>query len=147
MIIRHATTNDIASLTALLTELFSIEQDFISDENTQQKGLSLLLECPETAAIFVAEQNSRVIGMCTAQLLISTVQGAPTGLIEDMVITRKHRGQGIGRKLLNTTVQWCQEKGATRVQLLADKTNQPALDFYKRENWDSTSMIALRKVI
>lgn len=145
---RHAEHSDLDSLSGLLEELFSIEKDFSIDRNKQIKGLTLLLDSPDNSAIFVAEhKDSGVIGMCTAQLLISTAQGSMTGLIEDMVVTKSFRQQKIGSKLLEATEKWCLEKGASRVQLLADKTNSPALKFYEQHQWQSTLMICLRKYL
>jgi hypothetical protein len=37
--------------------------------------------------------------------------------------------------------QW----GVKRIQLLADKYNYPALNFYKTQEWGLTSLIVLRK--
>ena len=31
------------------------------------------------------------------------------------------------------------------MQLLADRTNHPALDFYRRQGWQHTQLICLRK--
>jgi len=146
MNIRPATTDDLIPMSNLLAELFSIEEDFQPDSEKQIKGLTLLLEDREHCAIFVAEVDSTVIGMCTVQLVISTAQGTSSGLIEDMVITHKFRGQNIGSQLLTHTISWCHTKRASRVQLLADKHNQPALDFYKKLGWNSTNMIALKYI-
>jgi len=68
-------------------------------------------------------------------------------LIEDMVILPEHRGSGIGERLLAAIEEWSIRKGATRMQLLADKNNFPALDFYKKNGWGTTQLICLRKKI
>jgi ribosomal protein S18 acetylase RimI-like enzyme len=36
------------------------------------------------------------------------------------------------------------EMGLSRLQLLADMDNAPALDFYTRRGWRRTSLLALR---
>lgn len=147
VIYRPAMTKDIPTMVSLLNELFSIEKDFIADDEKQAKGLRMLLESPCSAAIIVAEINGAVVGMCSAQLLVSTALGAQSALIEDVVVTEKFHRKGIGSKLLAEVLQWCAEKGACRAQLLADKTNQTALDFYNGEQWGSTRMICLKKMI
>lgn len=143
--IRAAQLKDIDAMTVLLYELFSIEQDFQFDEHKQRKGLELIV-ASQDAHIFVAEYNAQVIGMCSLQTLISTAQGGPVGLIEDMVISQNYKGQGVGRKLLTTVEDFARDQGMTRVQLLADKENQPALDFYARMGWTMTQLIGLRKL-
>jgi len=141
--IRVAQKNDIPSLANLLSELFAIEVDFEIDLDKQQRGLTLLLESNQVV-VFVAEVEHQIIGMCSLQLLISTAQGSKVGLIEDVIITKNHQKQGIGKKLLETVKNWAKQQGLTRLQLLADKTNQNALDFYQSNDWKTTQLIALR---
>lgn len=40
---------------------------------------------------------------------------------------------------------WAVKKGLRRLQLLADKTNIPALRYYKCAGWQQTNLIGLRK--
>jgi ribosomal protein S18 acetylase RimI-like enzyme len=42
---------------------------------------------------------------------------------------------------------WASRRGATRMQLLADMNNTPALDFYKRIGWRSTDLVCLRDTL
>jgi GNAT superfamily N-acetyltransferase len=142
--LRPAQHADIETLLHLLEALFSIEQDFTHDREKQQRGLEMLLQAPD-AYVAVAEHAGEVAGMATLQLLISTAEGAPSGLIEDVVVHASHRGQGIGEALMNHLITWAKKKGVTRLQLLADRDNQPALDFYRKQGWETTSLIALRK--
>jgi len=140
---RVAQKNDIPAMANLLSELFAIEVDFEIDLEKQQRGLTLLLESNQ-AVVFVAEVEHQIIGMCSLQLLISTAQGSRVGLIEDVIITKNRQKQGIGKQLLETVKNWAKQQGLTRLQLLADKTNQNALDFYQSNDWKTTQLIALR---
>jgi GNAT superfamily N-acetyltransferase len=83
--------------------------------------------------------------MASAQLVISTAEGAPSAWIEDVVVKQSLRGQGIARLLLQELLAWAQQHGATRAQLLADTTNVPALDFYRHTGWQPTQMFAWRR--
>ena len=140
---RVAQKDDIPAMANLLSELFAIEVDFEIDLDKQQRGLTLLLESNQ-AVVFVAEVEHQIIGMCSLQLLISTAQGSRVGLIEDVIITKNRQKQGIGKQLLETVKNWAKQQGLTRLQLLADKTNQNALDFYQSNDWKTTQLIALR---
>ena len=76
--IEPARADDIPSLVALLADLFSIEQDFNPDAERQVRGLSAVLSSP-TGCIMVARvAQSQVIAMCSAQLVFSTAEGAPS---------------------------------------------------------------------
>lgn len=175
VIIRPAGPSDLDSLAGLLGVLFSIEQDFRVDRERQRRGLELLL-ASRIARVLVAEAHTlprpkerpkdqvdaqktppgqtdaalhhtgMVVGMVTGQLLISTAEGSVSLLVEDLVVAKKWRQRGIGRQLLAQLTAWGEARGAARLQLLADHTNQPALDFYENLGWQSTRMICLHKL-
>jgi GNAT superfamily N-acetyltransferase len=139
---RRATPSDIPAMVGLLRELFAIEDEFAFDPPTQSRGLSLLLAEPRAAA-FVVEHHSIVVGMATAQLLVSTARGGTVATIEDVIVTATARGTGAGRDLLRATEAWARQHGCRRLQLLADRENAPALDFYARAGFDRTRMVWL----
>lgn len=143
--IRKATTADLDSMVALLAQLFEIETDFSVDEAKQRHGLELLLGEGGRQCALVAETGSEVIGMCTAQLLVSTAEGAVKALVEDVVVAQGYRSQGVGAKLMRAMEEWAREHGAARLDLLADWRNGGALAFYERDDWQRTKLIALQK--
>ena len=143
--IENAVEADIPALVDLLAELFSIEKDFRPDTEKQMLGLGMLITSPQQGVIKVARsENGKVIGMVSAQLVISTAQGAPSAWVEDMVISAPWRAQGLGRTLLDAALQWARDKGATRAQLLVDTENTPAVGYYRHLGWESTQLQARR---
>jgi len=141
----QATSDDIPDLVSLLATLFSIEKDFNPDFSKQEKGLALLIESPNTGVICVAKNdNGKIIGMVSAQLVISTAQGAASAWVEDMVINEAYRGKGIGKQLLQHALNWAKTKGATRAQLLVDLSNTEALGYYQHLHWEPTQLQARR---
>jgi hypothetical protein len=54
------------------------------------------------------------------------------------------RGHGVGRQLIHTLADWADERGLTRLQLLADRGNQAALGFYRRIDWEPTQLVCWR---
>jgi GNAT superfamily N-acetyltransferase len=142
--LRPALAIDIDALLHLLDALFKIEQDFTPDREKQRHGLEMLLRAPD-AYVAVAEHEGAVVGMATLQVVISTAEGGPSGLIEDVVVRESYRGQGIGQMLMNHLVAWAENRGLSRLQLLADWDNRPALDFYRKQGWSMTQLIALQK--
>jgi ribosomal protein S18 acetylase RimI-like enzyme len=146
ILIRHARTQDIETLAALLEELFQIEKDFIPDAAHQRSGLYKLLEEAQ-AVILVAESRGEVIGMCTVQTVISTAEGGLAGILEDMIVAASARRQGIARALVKAAEEWAQERGLTRLQLLAESENETALRCYSSTGWHKTGLICLRKML
>ena len=145
--IDNATPSDIPALVELLAELFSIEADFKPDTERQVLGLTLLLSNAEQAVIKVArdaEKGGAVVGMVSAQLVISTAQGTPSAWLEDMVVSRAYRSGGVGRRLLDAVQEWAKSRGATRAQLLVDTENLPAVGYYQHLGWEGTQLQARR---
>jgi GNAT superfamily N-acetyltransferase len=143
--IAPAGRDDLPALQSLLALLFVIESDFRPDAQRQRKGLALLLEEPDRAAILVARHRTHgVIGMASAQLVVSTAEGARSAWIEDVVVAEGFRGRGVASGLLAALLDWARERGATRAQLLADRGNAPALEFYRTLGWQPTQLGAWR---
>lgn len=143
--IRLATYEDIDVLIELLKILFAIEEDFTFNKEVQRKGLALMLEDKSSRAVMVAESGGEVIGMATVQSHISTASGALVGIVEDVVVKQSVRGKGVGKKLLDEIEIWAKTHGMKRIQLLADRTNDPALKFYESLKWVPTRLICLMK--
>ena len=141
--IRAAEPADLDSLVSLLAALFSIEEDFACDEPKQRRGLMLMLE-NERGCVLVAEAEGGVVGMCSGQLLVSTAEGGLSLLVEDVVVHEPWRGRGVGCLLIEALSGWAKANKVSRLQLLADRNNIPALDFYRRRGWRTTELICLR---
>ena len=143
MLIRTATPADIESMVGMLEQLCAIEEDFTFDPIKQSTGVSMLIDSP-AAVILVAEQEGRVVGMVSGQLTLSTAEGGFSLLVEDLFVSARMRGKGIGTALLQEVRTWGVLHGAGRLQLLADRTNRAALSFYERTGWHTTQLVCLR---
>jgi len=143
-LIRPARPADLEALVGLLRILFAIEADFDFDPARQRRGLAMLL-AHDGAVVLVAEAAGQVVGMCSGQLTISTAEGGFALLVEDMVVADAWHGRGLGRELLAALVQWAAEKKIGRLQLLADRNNTAALEFYGKLGWQPTELICLRR--
>lgn len=145
---RPAQLADLPQIAALLGQLFAIEQDFTPDTARQLAALKLMLP-REDILLWVAEaqrdDDCVVAGFCSVQGLISSAEGGPVGIVEDVVVAPEWRGRGIGRRLLEGAEAWARRRGMSRLQLLADRGNAPALDFYRHLGWQETRMHNWRK--
>ena len=142
--IRPAIPADLDCLVGLLKQLFAIEKDFTFQPSRQRRGLAMLL-ADEWAVVLVVDADGEKVGMCTGQLTISTAEGGPALLIEDVVVDAEYRGHGLGSKLLAAVAEWGADRGAHRLQLLADRHNEAGLIFYQKLGWQQTNLICLRK--
>ena len=144
MQIRQALFDDIPQLCSLLAELFTQEADFSPDTERQRRGLRLILDNPESGRVYCATQSDTVIGMVTILFTISTAEGSRAAWLEDMVVHPDWRRQGIGWQLLNHALAAARMAGCTRISLLTDGVNRPAMRFYSRAGFVRSAMVPLR---
>lgn len=140
--ITPATSKDIAVMVSLLQQLFSIEQDFVPNAEKQQRGLELLLENPLATILVAKTAEQQVIGMCSVQRVVSTAQGSYAAWVEDVIVVENFRHHGVATALLEAAMTWAKQHGATRLQLLVDTQNLPAMQFYERLGWRTTQLAA-----
>lgn len=143
--IDFASADDLPRLADLLAELFALESDFTPERERQLRGLRAILDAPRCGRLFVLRVGGRVAGMANALITISTAQGGRVLLLEDVIVSRAYRGGGLGRQLVEHVLDWARGQGMTRVTLLADRDNQPALDFYRKLGFGSSAMTVLRR--
>ena len=149
--IEPAQRTDIPQLAALLNDLFEVELDFTADSSRQVRGLELLIaEAAKSDRQIVAvarDDRGQPIGMASGQIVISTAEGAPSIWIEDVVVHAEHRRQGIGKQLIEFLLTWAKARGATRMQLVADRENASADLFYTALGWQSTQLSVRRRTV
>lgn len=145
MLIEKATLADIPDLAALLTELFTLEQEFEPNHHAQLTGLRRLLSTQDTGFIMLARDQHHVVGMVNILFTESTALGSRVGLLEDMVVASDYRGQGIGSRLLKQALDEAARSGCKRITLLTDHNNDSAQQFYRQAGFEPSTMIVLRK--
>jgi GNAT superfamily N-acetyltransferase len=142
--VEPATLDDLPELADLLYDLFSQEEDFVPDRDTQLRGLRLILEQPSRGRVFVLRSANRIIGMINLLITISTAEGGFVLLLEDLVVHQDHRGQGYGTKLLDYAIDFAKKKDFLRITLLTDRPNQRSLHFYLKNGFVESGMVPMR---
>jgi len=135
---------DVPQLCELLLLLFAQEADFKPDAGRQSRGIQLILERPEVGRIYCATRGKSIIGMVNTLFTVSTAEGGRAVWLEDMVVHPDWRGKGIGEQLLQAAISQAREAGCTRITLLTDSTNSPAIRFYGKAGFISSRMIPMR---
>jgi ribosomal protein S18 acetylase RimI-like enzyme len=144
--IEPATIEDLPQLVELLVALFSEEQDFAPDRGKQEEGLRLILEQPKLGRILVLRTDYQVIGMVNLLFTISTAEGGPVVLMEDVIVHPQHRRLGFGGQLLEHAVAFSQQRGFRRITLLTDRISAESQAFFARHGFVFSSMIPMRLV-
>lgn len=140
MLIRNATLDDVPSMINLLEQLFSIEEDFIFNAQKHALAFRTIIKDTHCGCIVAENKQGKVIGLCSAQWVYSTVTGNKSAWIEDFVVDQEFRGQQIGQELLKHITQWCKDQGCGRLQLVYDVENEPAIKFYEKHHFNKMKL-------
>lgn len=139
-----AQEQDVDGMADLLLSLFDQEADFAPDRAKQLAGLRLIMAEPKTGQLFAARANGKVVGMVSLLFTVSTALGKPVCWLEDMVVSKDARGQGLGSTLLNHAIAFAKDKGYGRITLLTDLANKDAQRFYARHGFALSEMTPMR---
>ena len=128
--IRQAEKEDMKYVLELIKELAIFEKEpdavVIKSEDLIQHGFGNkpLFSC------FVAVTNNLISGMCLGYPRYSTWKGQTLHL-EDLIVKKKFRGQGIGKELYKKFIEIAKEECVRRAEWVALDWNVNAIKFYK----------------
>ncbi len=128
--VRKGEQRDIKSILDLITELAIFEKEPTAVEITVDDLLNDGFGETPVFKIFVAELDTKIVGMALFYERYSTWKGRAIHL-EDLIVTQKHRGKGIGKVLYDKVLNFALEKGVKRVAWEVLSWNTPAIEFYK----------------
>jgi GNAT superfamily N-acetyltransferase len=133
LIIRKGTKQDLPAVLRLIRELAIFEKAPDAVTNTVK---DMELDGFGSSPVFglhVAELGNEIVGIAVYFVKYSTWKGK--GLyLDDLVVSEKHRGKGIGKKLFDAFMDEAKKIGAKQVHWQVLDWNTPAIDFYKKLN-------------
>ena len=131
MEIRRAKKEDCPRLLELIQELALYERApqevTVTLEHFTESGFG---EQPIWWA-FVAEENGFIHGFALYYIRYSTWKGQAMYL-EDILVTEKSRGQGIGKLLFDQLIEEARARQFKRIVWQVLEWNEPAINFYKK---------------
>ena len=84
---------------------------------------------------FVAEIEGQIEGIALVYQRFSTWKGIVLHL-EDLIVSQKSRGSGLGSALLDEVVKYGAELGVKRISWEVLNWNEPAITFYEKKGAD-----------
>jgi len=133
--IRKATKADMPRVLELITELAVFEKEPDAVEVTVDELVNGGFETPIQFVCFVAEINGVVEGIALVYNRFSTWKGTILHL-EDLIVSQKQRGSGLGTALLNEVVKYGYSLGVKRISWEVLDWNEPAIIFYEKKGAD-----------
>ena len=108
------------------------------DPEHARGAITEALVAPESA-IFVADDDGRLVGFCTAYLDFDSVRFGRRCWVEDLAVDPQRRSEGIGKGLLDAAKDWARGAGATHLELDSGLARGEAHRFYEREGAERQS--------
>jgi ribosomal protein S18 acetylase RimI-like enzyme len=154
--IRRANAADIETIGRLGALLVRTHHDFDpkrflpATSRTEQGYGSFLgsqLDHPDII-VLAAEREGEVVGYTYAGLEGTDYMAlrGPAGAIYDIVVDPAHRGHGIGRMLLDATLEELRVRGAPRVVLETAERNEPAQRLFEGAGFRRTMIEMTREL-
>lgn len=85
--------------------------------------------------VFVAlDESKKIVGGLTAYVLEQYYSTKPLVYIYDLAVATSLQRKGIGKALICKINQYCADAGMEEVFVQADKVDEYALDFYRKNN-------------
>ncbi len=88
------------------------------------------LRAHPTTMVLLAFRADQPVGIATCFLGFSTFAARPLMNVHDLAVLPAHRGQGIGRALLDAVDQHARQRGCVKVTLEVLENNEPARRLY-----------------
>lgn len=139
--IRDARKEDMPQVLGLIRELATYEREphavEVQLEDLQQDGFepNKLFHC------FVADTEAGILGMALVYPRYSSWKG-PVIHLEDLIVTEKARGTGLGSALFEAVIKYGYDLGVKRICWEVLDWNEPAIAFYESKgarvmrDWD-----------
>lgn len=131
LIIREGKKEDVPDLLRLIRELALFEKAPHEVTNTVERLEKDGFGENPVFGVYVAEKEGAVVGISVYYYRYSTWKGKRLYL-EDIIVSEDYRGQGVGTRLFDRTMQKCLDENCTGMMWQVLQWNEPAFNFYKK---------------
>jgi ribosomal protein S18 acetylase RimI-like enzyme len=134
VMLRRATEVDAKHVAVLLAEL-----GYPSAEADARNRLVHSLHS-STSCCLVAQAADEVIGLISAELVFYFPTGSTICRITSLVVSSRHRGHGLGQKLLAAATDFAREHHCSGLELTSAERRVDAHRFYQRLGFSRTGL-------
>ena len=138
--IRESTYDDILSLLELLYELGRPKPQKDNELETFTKLLKTYMQ-EDNKKILVAEiENSKIVGMMSIVFLSRLNQNTLEMYVPELIVSQNYRSNGIGKKLINFSIDIGKEKKCHRMRLESGNQRTESHKFYRNLGFENSSI-------
>lgn len=129
MEIRPARREDLAAILALYADLETDGQ--VLDLPAAESIFARMQQYPNYT-VYVAVAEGQIVGSFELLIMDNLAHvGAPSGIVEDVVVHPAWRGQGIGKQMMAFALQQCRQAGCYKLALSSNRKRAAAHRFYE----------------
>ena len=130
--IRKASREDLGSVIDLLREFAVFEKLENYLEITEEKLAAVLFGDSSFVECLVASDGDYLVGYSIFYPNFATFRGQKGMYLEDIYISPKHRGSGVGKVMLTEIANVARSQGCERIDFVVLDWNEPAIKFYEK---------------
>jgi ribosomal protein S18 acetylase RimI-like enzyme len=126
-----AGASDLATVCDLLAEFRDWWRSSEPSDESLRGTVAVLLSDPATEFVLGAPADGPAGGVAQLRYRMSVWIGAEDCWLEDLFVLERDRRHGLGRALVEASMERARARGARRMELDVQEDNQPALAFYR----------------
>ncbi len=131
--IRQANKEDYEVIAAFQLKMALETENLKLDEETVRKGVQSAMQDPAKGKYFVGEENGKIISSLLVTFEWSDWRNKWVLWIQSVYVLPEYRKQGIFNQMYQKVKEWAeQDEEVSGIRLYVDKTNQRAIEVYKR---------------
>ena len=139
--IEGAKIDDLPGIESLLLDLMEAISDSEKfDIQSAMDNCRYMIHEPNSH-ILLAKLGTDIVGCINFTTRRTILHIASSGLIDELVVAKAHRGKGIGKQLIKAAIKKCRELGCCEIEVSTEKRNERARAFYKKCGFDEDAVL------
>ena len=138
--VRKGSTKDTPLILGLLYELGRPKPQKDSDVDVFRKLVAKYLKDSDKIILVAVLDDVKIVGMVSGMFLPRLNQPTLELYIPELIVLEKYQNQGIGKKLLNSSISIGKEKNCHRIRLESGNSRKKSHQFYKALGFEQSSL-------
>jgi GNAT superfamily N-acetyltransferase len=128
---RIATKNDLPEVVSLCAMLYEESEGGAPSAENAEIIFDRITRYPDYR-IYLAEINGDIVGTFTLLIFDNLGHGgAPSAIVENVVVSPEYRGRGIGKRMMDFAMQRARDAGCYKLALSTNVKREEAHRFYE----------------